>query len=227
MEKIIKAGQAGAGAAVSPEELAAINRYTLEPLTAEQVFVFAVNACDDQPDRDLEQFSAEALAKLAELFVGKTMIFDHAWSAGNQTARIFAASVEKDGDVNRLRVKAYMLADAVSQPLIDRINGGILREVSVYCAIGKASCSICGANYAECGHAKGETYNGKTCYAVLEDPLDAYELSFVAVPAQREAGVTKRKGVQSVPTDAEVQAARRQAEEKLRLRERFINNFEL
>ena len=34
-------------------------------------------------------------------------------------------------------------------------------------------------------------YKGKLCYGVLSEPEDAYEWSFVAVPAQRSAGVTK------------------------------------
>ena len=42
-----------------------------------------------------------------------------------------------------------------------------------------------------CEHRKGKVYGGKTCCAVLCDPVDAYEFSFVAVPAQREAGVMK------------------------------------
>ena len=225
MNKIVKSGQAGAGAAVSTEDMEAINRFTLEPLTAEQVFVFSINACDDQVDRDLEQFSADALGKLSELFVGKTVIFDHTWSAGNQTARIFGAEVRKEGSVSRLRVKAYMLHDAQSQPVIDRINGGILREVSVACAIGRASCSICGEDYFDCGHRRGEVYGGKTCHVVLEDPQDAYELSFVAVPAQREAAVTKRKGYCPELSDAEKTKPRKQAEARLALRSRILRNI--
>ena len=34
-------------------------------------------------------------------------------------------------------------------------------------------------------------YKGKLCYGLLKEPTDAYEFSFVAVPAQRGAGVTK------------------------------------
>ena len=37
-------------------------------------------------------------------------------------------------------------------------------------------------------------YDGKTCHFVLSDPQDAYEWSFVAVPAQRDAGVIKGMG---------------------------------
>lgn len=37
----------------------------------------------------------------------------------------------------------------------------------------------------------GKSYKGAVCHAVLCEPTDAYEWSFVAVPAQRGAGVTK------------------------------------
>ena len=41
---------------------------------------------------------------------------------------------------------------------------------------------------------RGETYGGVRCCAVLDGAADAYEWSFVAVPAQREAGVRKSYG---------------------------------
>ena len=37
----------------------------------------------------------------------------------------------------------------------------------------------------------------KRCHVVLSDVTDAYEWSFVAVPAQREAGVTKQFGMET------------------------------
>ena len=42
-----------------------------------------------------------------------------------------------------------------------------------------------------CDHIKGKKYNGEVCHYILEDPVDAYEWSFVAVPAQKEAKVIK------------------------------------
>ena len=45
-----------------------------------------------------------------------------------------------------------------------------------------------------CKHWNGETYDGNVCYFALKGALDAYELSFVAVPAQPKAGVTKSYG---------------------------------
>ena len=58
------------------------------------------------------------------------------------------------------------------------------------------TCSICEVDNTKtyCEHRAGEEYDGKTCYKALDDPKDAYEISFVAVPAQPEAGVTKDYG---------------------------------
>ena len=50
--------------ALAGEELALINRQALKELTAEEVFVFRVAACDNQVDRDEERFTEAALARL-------------------------------------------------------------------------------------------------------------------------------------------------------------------
>ena len=53
--------------------------------------------------------------------------------------------------------------------------------------MGRSVCSICGSDYGSCGHRKGESYDGQVCCAILQEPMDAYEFSFVAVPAQKKA----------------------------------------
>ena len=81
-----------------------------------------------------------------------------------------------------------------NKELILQIDSGIKKEVSVGCAVNKITCSICGCNNksaVKCSHIKGESYNGKPCYFILKEPYDAYEWSFVAIPAQKEAGVIK------------------------------------
>ena len=84
-----------------------------------------------------------------------------------------------------------MLRSAENVSLINAIDGGILKEVSVGCAVRTATCSICGQGYGGCDHRKGQEYDGKLCIAELSDGTDAYELSFVAVPAQKNSGVVK------------------------------------
>lgn len=192
--EINKAGElAGAG---TPDvvQLEKINRLARTPLTAEQVYVFSVRLCDDAVDRDFEQFSTHALPRLAELFVGKTGICDHEWSSQRQVARIFDTQVERDEQVSFLRAWAYMLRGEQNQAMIAEIEGGIKKEVSVGCAMAVSTCSICGKSYGSCEHRKGQVYDGNLCTAILSEPVDAYEFSFVAVPAQRQAGVMKRKG---------------------------------
>jgi len=164
------------------EELALINRQALKELTEEEVFVFRVAACDNQVDREQERFTEAALDRLAELYVGKTVIMDHRWSANGQTARIYAGAVEESEGVRRLVLRAYMLRNDQTAPLIAAIEGGILREVSVGCQVAKAICSICGTDRREtyCGHCPGQEYEGKRCHIDLDAPTDAYELSFVA-----------------------------------------------
>ena len=187
---------------VSGEELEKINGYAREPLTEDKVFVFRVALCDNDIDRDGEKFSSGALEKLAELFKGRTGIFDHDPKSSKQTARIFDTWVETlpektttDGEVyRRLMAKAYMVRTASNGDLISEIQGGIKKEVSVSCTMKKKLCSVCGADMYKggCDHEKGGEYGGKLCYHILDEPLDAYEWSFVAVPAQVNAGVTKR-----------------------------------
>ena len=190
-------------------DLALINAQSLKELTAEEVFTFRVAACNDEVDRDYERFPVETLQKMAPMFVGKTMICDHRWSAGNQQARIYKAEVDQADGLNRLVVSAYMLRTVSNSDTIAAISGGILREVSVGCAISRVKCSICGKDAHECPHFRGEHYEGQVCHYDLLDPVDAYELSFVAVPAQPKAGVIKNKNNSSwSPADLEREKAR-------------------
>ena len=188
---------------VSEKELEAIGRFSRRKLTAEEVYTFPVVLCDNDLDRDNECFTDAALEKLAVLFCGKTGIFDHDPRGEKQTARIYRCAVEaEDGRLNHrgepykaLKGWAYMVRTAANADLILEIEGGIKKEVSVGCAVGKRVCSVCGADRTEegCGHLAGKRYGGALCYTLLEDPTDAYEWSFVAVPAQPAAGVTKSR----------------------------------
>lgn len=189
----------------TPEQLEKINRQTKSPLQAEEVYVFAVRLCDDQPDRDDEQFSREALEKLAPMFIGKTGILDHAWQTAGQMGRIFDTEVRREPAVCWLKAWVYMLRSEKTEQLIREIEGGIKKEVSVGCAVSRRICSVCGREYGLCEHEKGVTYDGRRCTVILSEPVDAYEFSFVAVPAQREAGVVK------AAQDAELKQLRKEA----------------
>lgn len=175
-------------------QLEAINAQAKGHLTAEQVYVFALRLCDDQIDRDGERFDTAALPELAQLFLGKTGIIDHNWSSEAQVARIFRTEVVQEQGVHYIKAWAYIRRGGSNDEIIADIEAGIKKEVSVGCAMGRAVCSICGGDYGVCGHEKGAYYDGQQCCAILREPMDAYEFSFVAVPAQRDAGVLKGLG---------------------------------
>ena len=175
-------------------QLMAINAQAKAELQAEQVYVFSLRLCDDQVDRDGERFDTEALPGLAKLFIGKTGILDHKWSSDVQVARIFETQVVQEDGVCYIKAWAYIRRGENTKEIIADIEAGIKKEVSVGCAMGRAVCSVCGGDYGSCGHQKGEHYDGLLCCVILKEPMDAYEFSFVAVPAQRDAGVLKGLG---------------------------------
>ena len=175
-------------------QMEAIHAQSKGKLTAEQVYVFALRLCDDQIDRDGERFDTAALPALAKLFIGKTGIVDHRWASDGQVARIFETQVVREDGVSYIKAWAYIRRGGANDEVIADIEAGIKKEVSVGCAMGRAVCSVCGHEYGTCGHQKGNHYDGVLCCAILKEPMDAYEFSFVAVPAQREAGVLKAWG---------------------------------
>ena len=183
------------------DEMALVNAYSRRELSPDEVYLFTVVLCDNDVDRDHERFTTDSLYSLEKLFVGKTGILDHDPAARNQKARIISCRVERvEGAVNvlgdalyRLTARAYIRRTEANRELIEAIEAGIVKEVSVGCSVEKTLCSVCGSDMRspQCSHIKGRTYSGTLCVGELCDPTDAYEFSFVAVPAQRGAGVIK------------------------------------
>lgn len=196
------------GASVSEKELTDVDLkkigcFSMKELTADDVFAFKVAICDNEVDREFEVFPSQTLKRLAEMYIGKTVISNHDRKTENQCARIYDTYIEnangttKAGEqYQRLVACCYMARTPGNADLISEIEAGIKKEVSVCCAIGDVKCSICGADNRKtfCEHYGGREYDGNLCYFRLERPKDAYEVSFVAVPAQPNAGVTKEYG---------------------------------
>ena len=196
---------------ISDEELQLINTYTRRKLEKDEVYAFSVVLCDNDIDRDGERFTVESLFALEKLFVGKTGIIDHNPSAKNQTARIFACTVEAvegkktqtGDDYFRLKARAYMPKSEKNKEFILALDSGIIKEVSVGCAVEEVICNICGEKSDLCPHKKGEKYGSKICCGELTNPYDAYEFSFVAIPSQKQAGVTKSASIYGKESDME------------------------
>lgn len=203
---------------VTAQDLNKINRFTLAPLEAEDVFTFKTVIGDNETDdRNYEPFNLNALKDLERLYPGKTIIKDHNRSADNQVARVYDTELiteprlTKAGEqFAKLIAKNYMVRTASNEDLIKEIRAGIKKEVSTGIRPKKVICNICGTDNAVkwCDHFPGRQYdtpNGKmTCLMTLDGAKEAYELSLVAVPAQPRAGTIKNYGV-NPPEEEKIQ----------------------
>lgn len=199
---------------ITDEDLKKINKYTLTNVTAEEVFTFkAVIADNEQDDRNNMPFNLKALQDLKKLYPGKTMLKDHARKSDNQIARVYdtelVQNANKTTDLGELHTdliaKIYIMVTESNKDLITEIKGGIKKEVSTSTVAKRIVCNICGCDNMKeyCRHWPGREYdqvdtNGKStkkrCKMLLDGASEAYELSFVAVPAQPRAGTTKSIG---------------------------------
>lgn len=199
---------------VTEEDLKKINKYTLSPVSADDVFIFKQMIADnEQDDRNYMPFDLKALQALKKLYPGKTMLKDHSRRADNQVARIYDTELIQDtgkttelGEFHtELIAKAYMIRTDSNKDLIAEIVGGIKKEVSTSCMPEKMICNICGTDNMQkyCRHWPGVEYTiedgtakgaKKRCKMLLSGAKEAYELSFVAVPAQPRAGTRKSVG---------------------------------
>lgn len=181
------------------ETMNLINQYTTRPFTKDEICIVDLVLCDNEIDRDLEMFTVDSLQSIAKLAVGKTILQDHYWALKTQSARIFYSWVEKasDNKANSLgedyyqcKAKIYIPRLDSTKDFIEKVESGLYKEVSIGFGSG-IKCSICGKSLFICDHYKNQEYDGKKCYGILTPIKDFYEASFVAVPAQPAAGVSK------------------------------------
>ena len=110
---ITKQSQVAASGAPTAAQMEAIQAQARKKLTPEEGYVFSVRLCDDQVDRDDERFSESCIRELAALFIGKTGVMDHVWSAEKQVARIFDTEVLAEQALSRavdnIRMRTYII----------------------------------------------------------------------------------------------------------------------
>lgn len=206
---------------VTDEDLKKINKYTLVPVTAEEVFVFKATMADnEQDDRNFMPFNLKALMDLKKLYPGKTMLKDHSRRADNQIARVYDTEIVQNankktelGELHtELIAKIFMIKTDSNKDLIAEIKGGIKKEVSTSTAPNKIVCNICNGDGRKCRHWPGIEYTvedgsptgtKKRCKMLLDGAKEAYELSFVAVPAQPRAGTHKSIGFAKLADEIE------------------------
>lgn len=238
---IAKAAEIEPGEATEAD-LRKINKYTLAPLTSEDVFVFKTVIGDNETDdRNGEPFNLKALEDMKRLYPGKTVIKDHWRAADNQVARIYDTElITEDKQTGagepftKIVAKSYMVRTASNADLIKEIQAGIKKEVSTGVRPKRLICNICGADNMKtyCPHWPGREYDkeaGKTtCLLTIDGVKEAYELSLVAVPAQPRAGTIKHYGPKppaEEPKVSEPETDTKDSEISIRLKAHEVLNF--
>lgn len=219
---------------VTDADLKKINKYTLSPVSADDVFIFKASIADnEQDDRNHMPFNLKSLQDLKKLYPGKTMLKDHRRMADNQIARIYDTELVQDankqtelGELHtELIAKIYMIKTDSNKDLIAEIIGGIKKEVSTSTVPSKMICNICGTDNMKdyCRHWPGIEYtvedgsakgSKKRCKMLLSGAKEAYELSFVAVPAQPRAGTHKSIGFSKPIKDPDIDTKNTENEHK-------------
>lgn len=219
---------------VTDADLKKINKYTLSPVSADDVFIFKASIADnEQDDRNYMPFNLKSLQDLKKLYPGKTMLKDHRRMADNQIARIYDTELVQDAnkqtDLGELHTeliaKIYMIKTDSNKDLIAEIMGGIKKEVSTSTVPSKMICNICGTDNMKdyCRHWPGIEYtvedgsakgSKKRCKMLLSGAKEAYELSFVAVPAQPRAGTHKSIGFSKPIKDPDINTKNTENEHK-------------
>ena len=174
-----------------PHEAARLMGYEV----VEEDYTFTIKLCDNKIDKNYERFSSGCLEKMAKMFVGKS-----GYVGENQVAKITSVEVVKEKfPYDRwLKATATMPRTRGSEKLIEQIERGEKKEVSIGCSIKTKTCSICKDTEGKCNHKPGEYYNGILCYVTLDDPQDVYEWAFVERPKEVEDCDQSQKSRNSV-----------------------------
>lgn len=197
------------------EQLAKINALTKRPFSAEEVFVFDTKMVGDAliPGRYIK-LTRELLEVYTKDAQAGNVAFqlNHRWASFFDTpkgvfnmGRVFDSWLAEADDVEGETVAQFgsvyiprgRTKDGVStDEVIQSIEDGSLRDVSVGIGWEVSECSICGESYfsRKCEHWAGREYDGKLCYIIAKPPGDQFELSGVFAGAYPTAEVLSEMG---------------------------------
>ena len=98
--------------------------------------------------------------------------------------------IQLGDDYFRLKARAYLPKSQKNSDIILALDSGIIKEVSVGCAVEKVVCSVCGEEIGMCAHKKGEIYGSKICCCTSGVRLKKFlklTLNFPATYSQSES----------------------------------------
>lgn len=193
-ERVLRADES------STEDIKAINKLTLNPVTAEGVAVFRMDLCNDQIDRHISRFPVKELQHINDkLIVGKPLMELHdmpgMFSRGSQpVGKFFRSQIVKENGTVSVRPDVYLLRDHGDDNLIAKMEAGIAAGTSISFALDRPECSSCGEDIRDCTHfdSLGEEVDGEICHVILKEVTDVFEGSIVPLGSQSTEFVEAR-----------------------------------
>jgi hypothetical protein len=194
------------GKAIPESHLDKINKYTRREYTPDELYTFPVLAIDEQVTRNFVIYTAESQKASAKAWEGIPFLFnsqgtgqnafagaDHDLKAASQFGRIYASSLVRtpENTIGTL-VWVYTVRGASKEidDFINKVDGGIHREVSIHVQPSAIECNVCGEQWpCPDQHYPGETYDGKTATISTKGEFTPLELSAVACPGSTIAHV--------------------------------------
>lgn len=165
-------------------DLAVINAMpgVLQPLAADQVYVRWMDAINDQPLKNSLRLGVAEVAQIAQLAKGAPVQCNHDTYSNEAlpVATVFASRMETRADGSAWVVMGvYFVAGDEATELVRKIDGGVIKEVSVSFGYDQLLCSICQTDMGQCAHWPGQEYEGKLAEGLVTGVAEFYEVSLV------------------------------------------------
>lgn len=195
-DAVMKSASGGEYGEATDEDLAKINKKSRRKFAKEDVLVLELHSANTKVDRGYEHFTKEALQNMADMSPNKPVLTNHAWKTDSVVGKIFEAEVRNNTLVQKVYIPRRSQAKAV-----EAVLDGIWDKVSVGFAMAPEDyvCDSCKKSLfdSDCTHWPGYAdEKGKTTTVTLAKVSDYFEISFVPVPMQADAGTAKEAEIE-------------------------------
>lgn len=170
-----------------PTKLKNITESNIETYVDENSLMVDIEAIHSRVTRNNTYYSPECLKDSVPYWTNpyeRPVIMHHNEKDGVIIGRIKSVEYKESG--TRTGTPALVFTANIGDEEGKKgIKNGTLSTVSIGVIAHDLRCSICGTNLAEeglCEHEKGETYDGKLCYWII-NKMEPKEVSYVIVPS--------------------------------------------
>jgi len=182
--------------------LAAVDRFSLRPLSRDEIATFTMDLCNNKVDTHHSVFPVDELKKVNRLVVGKPFMERHDVQGSLPRGTFFRSRLHEEPDRGYVAVRpdVYILRTVSNEDLIRNIEGGVYRATSIGFSFRFPECSICHEDIRACSHVPGRTYGDSPCHYVMHDVVEVREGSLVYSGSQGTSIVGIREnGLKSLP----------------------------